>query len=386
MKVARFGRVRPVLTASEFFGSITAGPPGQALQSIGSNAVSWGSNIRSVTVNGSPYVLGPDINFANGSNTTVTVDMVGATASNTIRIHSTGGAGSFGSNATRVSEISSVGASANSAREDHIHDGIGTITASASNTMQRGTVNLRAGSGIALNLTDTDSDGEFDTISIQATSSGGGGGGGSGSSTAHAAALDRWHIFPFASTNSAALTITAASSGQRIVLAVATRGNDVTSVSCTNVTWTEVQGVNQSTNTYLSIYVGVVSGGSSGTTITISVGGTNFVFATAVIVNDTLTPTTVNSASLTQNPVGSIRKSVLGPISCSQGDFIIMAYACNDASNAVSEMWCSSPLFWVPDDSLCGLHLLVGKASATTVSGWFDGGNGAVAVGLVAVS
>lgn len=86
-------------------------------------------------------------------------------------------------------------------------------------------------------------------------------GSGSSSGGAFAAAVDRWHIYPFTSTNSASVTITAASSGQRIILGIATRGNDVTSVSCTNVTWTEVLADNQSTNPYLSVYVGVVSGG-----------------------------------------------------------------------------------------------------------------------------
>jgi len=83
---------------------------------------------------------------------------------------------SYGSNATRVSEVSSAGVATTVSSSDHIHDGIGTITASSSNTMQRGTFNLRPGSGIALNLTDTDGDGEFDTATIVNTGSGGGGG------------------------------------------------------------------------------------------------------------------------------------------------------------------------------------------------------------------
>ena len=201
-----------------------------------------------------------------------------------------------------------------------------------------------------------------------------------------AAALDRWHIFPFASTNAASLSISAAASGQRIILAVATRNDDVTSVSCTNVTWTEVLGVLQGSTTYLSIYVGVVSGGSSGTTITINVGGTNFVFATACIVDDPLTPTVVDSATLTNATASSINKTNLGPIDCSVGDFLIMAYATNDASGGVTLFECSSPLFPVPKDSLDGLVLAIGRAGATKVSAFFTGGNGAVALGLVAVT
>lgn len=81
---------------------------------------------------------------------------------------------SAGSNSTRVSEVSAAGASTTLwSPYDHRHDGIGTITASSSNTMQRGTWNVRAGPGIALNLTDTDGDGEFDTMTIVNTGGGG---------------------------------------------------------------------------------------------------------------------------------------------------------------------------------------------------------------------
>lgn len=86
-----------------------------------------------------------------------------------------GGSVSYGSNASHVAEISSVGAGTAVARFDHYHAGIAQITSSSSNTLQRGTVNLRPGSGIAYGLTDTDGDGEFDTLTITNTGSGGGG-------------------------------------------------------------------------------------------------------------------------------------------------------------------------------------------------------------------
>jgi len=184
MKVARFHPVRPVQTISELFGTTGSGPSGQVLTATGSNSssVAWGSNVATITSNGSNVLVGPYVGLQSGSG------IAFAASSNILTISATGGGGggasvSFGSNATRVSEVSSAGASTDSARADHIHDGIGTITASSSNTMQRGTWNLRAGSGIALSLTDTDGDGEFDTTTIVNTGSGGGGGG--GSSTAY---------------------------------------------------------------------------------------------------------------------------------------------------------------------------------------------------------
>ena len=142
--------------------------------------------VHHITANSSNTLLNPIVNFAAGSNVLLTLDAGagGAIPSNTIRIHSTGGSGSIsaGSNSTRVSKTSAAGNMTTLwSPADHVHDGIGTITASSSNTMQRGTFNLRAGSGIAIGLTDSDGDGEFDTATISTTS--GGGGGGSSSET-----------------------------------------------------------------------------------------------------------------------------------------------------------------------------------------------------------
>lgn len=86
--------------------------------------------------------------------------------------HDAGGASSFGSNAMAVSDLNVGGASTNSAREDHRHEGIATITASSSNTMQRPTFNLRPGTGVSFGLTSTDGDASFDTLTINTVSSG----------------------------------------------------------------------------------------------------------------------------------------------------------------------------------------------------------------------
>jgi len=136
--------------------------------------------VQRITSNTSNTLLNPIVNFASGSN------IAFAVASNTLTISGAAGGGgaapviSAGSNSTRVSEVSTAGASTTLwSPFDHAHDGIGTITASSSNTMQRGTWNLRAGTGIALALTDADGDGEFDTTTINNTVSAGGGGGGS---------------------------------------------------------------------------------------------------------------------------------------------------------------------------------------------------------------
>lgn len=89
---------------------------------------------------------------------------------------SSGGSVSYGSNSNRVAALSAAGASTLVSRADHVHDGIATVTASSSNTLNRGTLNLRAGTGIALALSNTDGGAGLDTVTIQNIAAPGGGG------------------------------------------------------------------------------------------------------------------------------------------------------------------------------------------------------------------
>lgn len=191
---------------------------------------------------------------------------------------------------------------------------------------------------------------------------------------AHAPSLDRWHIGAFSSTTSHVTTITAAAVGQRMIVAVGSYNRDVTGVSCTNVTFTEVLAANQSTSAYVSVYVGVVAGGASGTSVTVTAGSADQIFTTVIIVDDALTPTAVDSASVANASANNIRNTVVGPIDCSVGDFLIMAYATNNATSAVPQLEASSPLFLIPPDSLHGLRVAIGIAGGTKVSGYFTGG------------
>jgi len=183
MKVTRLGAPQPILNAGIGLNAGGRVPGGgndlTVLTSDGSNGRYWGENVRRITSNGSNILQSPDVNFVSGSNITFAV------ASNTLTISGQAGGGaaiSAGSNSTRVREVSTAGASSTLwSPFDHAHDGIGTITSSSSNTMQRGTWNIRPGAGIALTLTDTDGDGEFDTTTIVNTGQGG------GSLAAHAA-------------------------------------------------------------------------------------------------------------------------------------------------------------------------------------------------------
>jgi hypothetical protein len=94
MKVTREDRTRPAITLTSYTGGSGA-TPGTGLVATGSNGgTEWAPVIRSITADGN-LLVGPFINFAAGSNITLTRDMPGAVASNTIRIHSTGGGGSL---------------------------------------------------------------------------------------------------------------------------------------------------------------------------------------------------------------------------------------------------------------------------------------------------
>lgn len=92
-----------------------------------------------------------------------------------------------------------------------------------------------------------------------------------------------------AGNNVTSVTIAAAASGNRLVMLTNSTTGQVTSPACTNVTWTQVT-THSTPGAFIAIWVGVVAGGSSGTTVTMTMPGS---FNTVVIleVTDALTPT-----------------------------------------------------------------------------------------------
>lgn len=90
-----------------------------------------------------------------------------------------GSSASAGSNSMAVGATNQAGVAATFSPSDHRHMGLHSITSSSSNTLQRPTVNFRAGTNVGLTATDTDGDGTLDTITIHSTGAAAGGGGGS---------------------------------------------------------------------------------------------------------------------------------------------------------------------------------------------------------------
>jgi len=189
MKVTNFGPGGLPITLAGWSTGITSLNSNVEIIGGGLAALNF---VQRITSNTSNTLLNPIVNFASGSNIAFSVQ------SNTLTITGAAGGGgaaaviSAGSNSTAVQEISTAGASTTLwSPFDHAHAGVQAITSSSSNTLQKGIVNLRPGSGIAIGLTDTDGDGEFDTATFSTTSQPAGGG---GSAATHMYPLDQYTL------------------------------------------------------------------------------------------------------------------------------------------------------------------------------------------------
>jgi uncharacterized protein (DUF2141 family) len=137
------------------------------------------AGIGQITASSSNTLQRGTVNLRPGSNVSFGLtDADGDGEMDTLTVNATGGGGagtvSAGSNSSHVAEVSSAGASSTLwSPFDHIHAGIAQVTSSSSNTLQRGTVNLRAGTNVGLTASDTDGDGELDTVTISASAAGG---------------------------------------------------------------------------------------------------------------------------------------------------------------------------------------------------------------------
>jgi hypothetical protein len=97
------------------------------------------------------------------------------------------------------------------------------------------------------------------------------------------------------------IAIAAAAAGHALIMLTNSSTGQVTGPACTNVTWTAVKQVNDGTG-FLTIWVGIVAGGASGTSVTMTKPGS---FNTVLLleVADTLTPTMGANGSLVISPL-----------------------------------------------------------------------------------
>jgi hypothetical protein len=194
-----------------------------------------------------------------------------------------GGSVSYGSNSNEVSYGNEVGASTLVSRADHVHRGV-TSLSHASNTYT-GPVTLETEGSLYIVRS------AANTYRLGATGGGGGGGGGLTVPSVVQAASN--------GTSATTITIAAAASGNRLIMITNSTTGQITAPTCTNVTWTQIKTLSSTGSSFYAIWVGVVAGGSSGTTITVTKPGT-FNTMTVLEIKDALTPTAGVSTAVSE--------------------------------------------------------------------------------------
>jgi hypothetical protein len=169
-------------------------------------------------------------------------------------------------------------------------------------------------------------------------------------------------------------SITALSTGERIIVCITSWGRDVNTPTLTNVTFTEVLAVNFSTTIYTSAYVGVASG-TSGTTLGITATGSNWIIGDVYVVADTLTPTAGTSSTLSNTDVTSISGTPMRVIG-SVGSFFIMAISQDNGTTSLGAPTGNGFITHATQLANSTLSSGIGRTLAPSFSGSFSGGTG----------
>ena len=132
-----------------------------------------------------------------------------------------------------------------------------------------------------------------------------------------------------ANTAATAVTIVAAASGNSLVMITDSTTGQITAPTCTNVTWTQIKTVTSGGSSFYAIWVGVVAGGSSGTSVTMTKPGS---FNSLIImeITDALTPT----AGVTGSGTGSIGGVGTTLAATTAGRLIICGSGVDNTANA----------------------------------------------------
>ncbi len=316
MKVTRLGPGRPLLTLAGATGGSSGVPGGFVPTADGSNGVSWGSNVATISANGSNYLLGPHVNFASGTGITLAV------ASNTMTITSTGG----GSSLTVADEGTPLATAATTL--DFVGAGV-----TATGTGATKTVTIPGGGAGGLTLVDV----------VQSTEA-----------TGSPASAMTWDATP-AQTS-------------LMVLIGQNNGNDYSSITQTNATWTSRYAENVGGVGNLFIWTGVWDGsGTIGTSVTLnggSGGGSVFAVEVASTTYSGLGANGIYAQQLTTNikTTTALKDVPAGRLVC----FIVHGAGSPIASVALM----SCPQVWCTVDAVGGLAF--GFSTGAAITGYAD--------------
>jgi len=133
-------------------------------------------------------------------------------------------------------------------------------------------------------------------------------------------------------TQNPSFSISAAASGHALVVGINFVGRGATSITCTNVTFTKMASYTSGGGTHYEIWVGVVAGGSSGTTVTINTASSNYATYQLMEVADVLTPTAGMSATGALNVYGGVSAALSGVTS---GHFVAGMVGADNTTNQV---------------------------------------------------
>lgn len=292
MTVTRLGQPIPLLnsglgTSSSVPGS---GIAGQVVTSNGSNGSYWGENVARITANGSNVLASPFVSVLSGTGVSFSV------SSNALTISSTASGGS----SLTVEEV----------------DGSPSVAASKL-VFPNGTLGVV---GTVATYTPAAGSGTFyeqpTVTNYGATFSG------SGTSTA--------------------VTISAPTTGDKLIAIVYAVGRGANSITETNVTWTQ-RYTGNGNSSFLEVWTGVCSG-TGGTTATAAFTGSNVSYVEVFTVNSAASAFTAAAASATATSAGATLASVESG-ALTLGNHIIVA---TTATGAVSTSYSGVSHMYVP--------------------------------------
>jgi hypothetical protein len=203
----------------------------------------------------------------------------------------------------------------------------------------------------------------------------------SGGSGMTAVAPGLWKVYGKDAQNTASwsLSVTAVPTSRRLIVVVGSYARDVNTPTLTNVTFTEVMAVNSGAGgAYLSVFLGVPSS-TSGTTLGITAGSSNWIIVDVYEVFDALTGSVVDTETLTGANTSTSAGTPIGPCTADPGTFFVAACAQDNATTGLANCFASVADMVVTKNTNiggnAGMVSLIGRMGAAGNVVWYTGGH-----------